>query len=478
MDAIDIGNVRPLIPLQIDPPDHVKFRRLLDPLFAPREVAKLEAEVRSLVNDLIDDVRRHRCVRVQRRRRGPAAVHGVPPPHGPAARGPRSLPALQGRHHPARGDRRDEQRAAMARATGAEIYAYFERVVAERRAEPQDDLLSGFIAAEIDGERLSTEDILDISYLFLLAGLDTVTASLGCAVAYLAAHPDRQQALRDDPSLVPAAVEELLRWETPVPGVPRITTQDVEIARHDDRRRVRPSPACSRRAEHRRRGVPRAGVDRLRPRRATATSRSAAACTAASARTSPGSRCGSRSRSSTGACPPTRSPRARRRSTRWASASLEYLPLVVDRRLMRVAVDATSAPATVAATRSRPRCSVPTTSATARSSCPTARSRRPRGAGAHRPRQLPRARDHDLRVARVRACTGTAARNVPARRVGEPRDGGRTGSIPSHDRRHHGPSGPGDRGPTRGGGDLRWIHCDRTGGPMSLIRPVHPVRAT
>src|SRR4029078_6741247 len=123
-----------------------------------------------------------------------------------------------------------EQRATMARATGAEIYAYFERVVAERRAEPLDDLLSGFIAAEIDGERLSTEDILDISYLFLLAGLDTVTASLGCAVAYLAAHPDRQQALRDDPSLVPAAVEGLLRWETPVPGVPRITTRDFEVA--------------------------------------------------------------------------------------------------------------------------------------------------------------------------------------------------------------------------------------------------------
>ena len=64
-------------------------------------------------------------------------------------------------------------------------------------------------------ERLSTEDILDISYLFLLAGLDTVTASLGCAVAYLAQHPERQQALREDLGLVPAAVEELLRWETP-----------------------------------------------------------------------------------------------------------------------------------------------------------------------------------------------------------------------------------------------------------------------
>src|SRR5450432_785045 len=55
MDAIDIGNIRPLIPLQIDPPDHVKFRRLLDPLFSPKEVAKLEPEVRRLVNELIDE---------------------------------------------------------------------------------------------------------------------------------------------------------------------------------------------------------------------------------------------------------------------------------------------------------------------------------------------------------------------------------------------------------------------------------------
>src|SRR5258708_29027104 len=55
MDAIEIGNVRPLIPLQVDPPDHVKFRRLLDPLFSPKEVAKLEPEVRRLVNELIDE---------------------------------------------------------------------------------------------------------------------------------------------------------------------------------------------------------------------------------------------------------------------------------------------------------------------------------------------------------------------------------------------------------------------------------------
>ena len=228
-DAIDIGNIRPLIPLQIDPPDHVKFRRLLDPLFAPREMEKLESDVRALVVELIDGFVGEGTCEFN------AAV-AVPLPCTvflrlmglPLADLDLFLRFKDGIIRPDAATPAEGR--AMAREIGTEIYAYFETVIAERRREPQDDLLSGFLSAEIDGEVLTTEDIMDIAYLFLLAGLDTVTASLGCAVAYLAAHPDRQQALRDDPSLIPAAIEELLRWETPVPGVVRVATQDVEVA--------------------------------------------------------------------------------------------------------------------------------------------------------------------------------------------------------------------------------------------------------
>lgn len=229
MDAIDIGNVRPLIPLQIDPPDHVKFRRLLDPLFAPREVEKLEAAVRALVTDLIDEFAAAGSCEFN------SAV-AIPLPCTVFLR-LMGLPLedldlfLRFKDGIIRPEAPDmKARSAAARATGQEIYAYFEQVIAQRREQPEDDLLSGFIAAEVDGEQLTTEDILDISYLFLLAGLDTVTATLGCAVSYLAQHPERQQLLRDDPTEIPGAVEELLRWETPVPGVPRIATRDVDIA--------------------------------------------------------------------------------------------------------------------------------------------------------------------------------------------------------------------------------------------------------
>jgi cytochrome P450 len=227
-DAVVIGNVRPLIPLSIDPPQHVKYRRLLDPLFAPRQVAKLEDAVRTLVNELIDTFIADGEVEFNQ-------AFAIPLPCTVFLR-LLGLPLedldlfLEFKDNIIRpgGGSMDASHGIQAE-TGQRIYAYFERVIDERAAEPRDDLISGFLEAEVDGQRLTKEDILDICYLFLLAGLDTVTASLGCSVAYLAAHPDHRDALVSDPSKVPAAIEELLRWETPVPGVPRLLAVDTEI---------------------------------------------------------------------------------------------------------------------------------------------------------------------------------------------------------------------------------------------------------
>ncbi len=227
-DAIQIGQVRPLIPLQIDPPDHVKYRRLLDPLFAPREVAGLEDDVRRLADDLIDDFIEDGHCEFD-------TQFAIPFPCTVFLR-------LMGLPHedldlflrfknniirPKAGDLEAQQ--VIRNATGQEIYAYFEKVIDERQREPRDDLISGFLSAEVDGHSLSRHDVLDICYLFLLAGLDTVTASLGCAMSYLAQHPDRRDALVEDPSLIPGAIEELLRWETPVPAVPRMVMEDTEV---------------------------------------------------------------------------------------------------------------------------------------------------------------------------------------------------------------------------------------------------------
>jgi cytochrome P450 len=122
-----------------------------------------------------------------------------------------------------------EEGKAVRAAAGRRLYAYFETVIDDRTPRPRGDLLSSLVHAEIDGEKLTRDEILDICFLLLIAGLDTVTATLGCSIAYLASHPEQRQRLVRDPSLIPGAVEELLRWETPVVAVPRIATQDLTL---------------------------------------------------------------------------------------------------------------------------------------------------------------------------------------------------------------------------------------------------------
>jgi cytochrome P450 len=111
------------------------------------------------------------------------------------------------------------------------IEEYFRGVLEDRRTNPQgqDDILSLFLSAEIDGQRLTVDEIVGICFLFILAGLDTVTDSLECFMAYLGAHPEQRQRIVDDPSIIPSTVEELLRWESPVTTVARTATTDIDL---------------------------------------------------------------------------------------------------------------------------------------------------------------------------------------------------------------------------------------------------------
>jgi len=118
---------------------------------------------------------------------------------------------------------------AYQQETADSIYDYFNEILDVREAERKDDILSRFLDAEVEGEKLTREDMLDICFLFLIAGLDTVTATLDCMFAYLAAHPDQRGQIIEDPTIIPAAVEELLRWETPVMGVVRVAIEDTEM---------------------------------------------------------------------------------------------------------------------------------------------------------------------------------------------------------------------------------------------------------
>ncbi|MGP0032064.1 MAG: cytochrome P450 [Acidimicrobiales bacterium] len=233
MDAVDLKNARPMIPLQIDPPDHKKYRKLLDPIFSPRRMALMDDAVTRIVNGLIDRF-------IDRGEVDFAKEFSIPFPSEvfldllglPFSELDRFLTMKDGLIRP------DHVvgKPYGSRAVGAyqqevadSVYAYFNQVLDEREVTRQDDLLSLFLDAEVEGQRLTRHDILDICFLLLIAGLDTVTATLDCVFAFLAQHAAHRRQIVDDPGLIPSAIEELLRWETPVMGVPRAALEDTSL---------------------------------------------------------------------------------------------------------------------------------------------------------------------------------------------------------------------------------------------------------
>ncbi|MDP1792729.1 MAG: cytochrome P450 [Acidimicrobiales bacterium] len=227
-DAVDIGQIRPLIPLMIDPPQHKYFRRLTDPIFGRKTIEAIEPETRRLVKELIAGVKD----------KGECNFHTVvaePLPSTvflqllglPVSRTPEFIALKDGIIRPPASN--NEERMAGAHAAGAKTYEVLQEAIAEKKVDPKDDIITMLLDAEVDGEKLTEEQVEDILFLFFIAGLDTVTSSLDCFISYLAQHPEHRQQLVEDKSLIPHAIEEMLRFESPVQGVIRKATQDTEL---------------------------------------------------------------------------------------------------------------------------------------------------------------------------------------------------------------------------------------------------------
>ena len=232
-DLVDQGNDRPLIPLAIDPPDHIRYRRLLDPLFAPRQIDRLEDDITMRVNHFMDRfVDRGACnFTAEFAELFPSSVF-----LGMMGLDWEELDTLvslrDGILRPGTAESTPEERTRLQRETAQRVYAYFDAVLEARAAAPRDDILSLLTTAQAGDERLTRDEMLDICFVLLTAGLDTVTDSLTCFWAFLAQHADHQQQLVEHPEVIPRAVEELLRWETPVPAVIRWAREDSSVGEH------------------------------------------------------------------------------------------------------------------------------------------------------------------------------------------------------------------------------------------------------
>jgi cytochrome P450 len=227
-DVVNVGGDVPLIPLSVDPPEHAKYRRMLDPEFSPKKMTALEPEARELVNRIIDDfVHKGEC-EFHEDFATPLpstiflALVGLPQSDLPDF--------LQWRDDTIRPQADTvEEGERIRQAAGQAIERYFVTALDEKRKNPDDRLLTRVAHGEVDGRPLTDAEQLGICHLLLLGGLDTVTATLDCMVTYLAQHPDRRRAVVDDPDLMEPVIEELLRHQTPVMMLPRIIAQDYEL---------------------------------------------------------------------------------------------------------------------------------------------------------------------------------------------------------------------------------------------------------
>lgn len=227
------GNDGALIPLEIDGEEHRKWRRILDPMFAPKRIAFMEDQIRNLSRELIAEFADA----------GKTELHDsfcVPLPSltflrlvgAPIDKLDFFIEFKDGVIHP-EGDTVEEMDANMM-MSAAKIYEFFVGFLAERRAEAEgteesEDIVAQLIRSEIDGAPLTDEHLVNILFLFMFAGLDTVTSSLSCIFGWLSAHPEERDRIAADPSLIPAAVEELLRYESPVPSGFRFAEAEIDL---------------------------------------------------------------------------------------------------------------------------------------------------------------------------------------------------------------------------------------------------------
>ena len=225
--AMYFGSDTGAIPLQVDPPDHARYRKLLDPLFTPKKMAAREQQVADLVNGLIDGfIERGSC--------DFSDEFAVPFPTAMFLR-LMGLPFddlsefLKVKEEMIRPEGVDEEsRIQVQEKASMWICDYINTALAERERGLTDDILSYFLTCERDG-KLTRAEILNICILFLPAGLDTVTDTLECSFAFLAQNPQHRQRLADDPAITDRAVEELLRHQSPVPTVSRVATSDTTL---------------------------------------------------------------------------------------------------------------------------------------------------------------------------------------------------------------------------------------------------------
>jgi cytochrome P450 len=222
--AFDVlGSPIPLVPISFDPPEHTRFRKILQPFFSPHTLKEMLPSLQKQALDIVDEIaKKGECevvadVAIPYPSQVFLTLFGLPLEDRDRLIGWKDSvialaesPSLEG----------------VDLTPAMELLAYLTEAVNERRANPGPDILSQVLTGE---DALDDAEVMGLSFLFVLAGLDTVTAAMTSALLELARNPELRATLREDPGQMSVFVEEIVRLEPPAPMLPRVTTAEVTI---------------------------------------------------------------------------------------------------------------------------------------------------------------------------------------------------------------------------------------------------------
>ncbi|NTY58770.1 cytochrome P450 [Mycolicibacterium sphagni] len=219
-----LGSPLPMVPIAFDPPEHTRFRRILHPYFSTQTLGAMLPSLQQQAIDVIEGIAANGGCEV-------VSELAIPYPSQvfltlfglPLADRDRLVAWKDAIIDIGMLDNIEDADLTPA----LELATYLTEAIAEHRRNPGDDILSGVLTGP---DLLDDGEALGLGYVFILAGLDTVTSAIGSALLMLARQPDVRRQLCADPDQVPVFVEELLRLESPAPMIPRVTTRPVTVA--------------------------------------------------------------------------------------------------------------------------------------------------------------------------------------------------------------------------------------------------------
>lgn len=218
--------------LRMDPPDHTRLRGLVSKAFTPRAVDALRGRIEEVVDEVIEQLPSSGPLggsfELVRDFAAPLPITVIAEMLGVPADDHERFRHWSDEAVQTLGDSSWEDRRRAVRAM-EELGEYIEGIADERRWDPKDDLISGLVAAEEAGDRLSRDELFTTCVLLLVAGNETTTKLIGTSIVALLRNPDQLELLRAEPKRIHGAIDELLRYDSPVQLTSRFVTEDTEM---------------------------------------------------------------------------------------------------------------------------------------------------------------------------------------------------------------------------------------------------------